>query len=53
MLVHVLEISVYMIPVPVEGIVLRAQIVPREVSGWIAQVVILIPQNTLTEEYEG
>jgi len=39
-----------MVSVPVKRVVLYAQVIPREISRWIAQVVILIPQDTFTEE---
>jgi len=39
-----------MISIPVERVVFYAQIISREISGWISQIMVLIPQDTFTEE---
>lgn len=48
-LIHIFEIGVYVISVPVERIIVHAQVVSREISRRIPQIVILIPQDTFTE----
>lgn len=32
---------------PVQRVVLHPQVVPGEVSGWVAQVVVLVPEDAL------
>ena len=44
--VHVLEVGVYVISVPVQWIVLHPQVVSGKVAGWVSQVVILVPKNS-------
>lgn len=38
---------------PVEGVVLHPEVVPGEVPGRVAQVVVLVPQHPLTARGSG
>lgn len=47
MVVHVPEVGVDMVSIPVQRIRLHSQVVTREVAGRIAEVVKLVPEESL------
>lgn len=44
--VHIAEVGVNMVCVPVQGVVLGAKVVPGEVASRVAETVELVPQET-------
>lgn len=47
MSIQVLEISVNMIGIPVEWIGLHVKVVPWKVAWWVAEVMELVPEQSL------
>lgn len=46
-LVHVPEVGVDMVTIPVQRVILHSQVIPGEVTRWVAEVVVLVPENSL------
>ena len=45
--VQVLEVGVNMVSIPVEWIGLHVKVVPGKVAGWVAEVMELVPEQSL------
>lgn len=51
--VHVPEIGMHMVGVPIERVVFRAQVVAREVAARVPQAVELVPEQPARPDRHG